>query len=77
MSAGAIPVFVARDIVRPFREQIDWPSFSFLFTPDQARTAMVQTLRAVPPEKLLEMQVCSHVPYSTLRRPGSLSIKVD
>lgn len=57
MSAGAIPVFVARDIVRPFREEIDWPSFSFVFTPDQAQTVMVGILKATPPEKLLEMQV--------------------
>lgn len=57
MSAGAIPVFVARDIVRPFREQVDWPSFSFVFAPDEVGPAMVRTLRAVPREALREMQV--------------------
>lgn len=31
MSAGSIPVFVVRDFVRPFREQIDWPSFVHLY----------------------------------------------
>ncbi|CAN0057968.1 unnamed protein product [Laminaria digitata] len=56
MSAGVIPVFVVRDWVRPFREQIDWPSFSFVFTPDEVETVMLPTLRAVPPETLKEMQ---------------------
>lgn len=58
MSAGAIPVFVARDYVRPFREQFDWPSFSFMFSPEQVET-MMATLRAVSPEKVVEMQVRS------------------
>lgn len=62
MSAGAIPVFVVRDWVRPFREQIDWPSFSFMFTPDEVGTIMLPTLRAVTPEQLKEMQV------TTIRR---------
>lgn len=57
MSAGAIPVFVARDIVRPFREQFDWSSFSFVFAPDQVGAMMFQTLRGVPPQKLEDMQV--------------------
>lgn len=57
MSAGAIPVFVGRDIVRPFREQIDWPSFSFIFTPDEVYSSMVKTLRAVPLWELTLMQV--------------------
>lgn len=56
MGAGAIPVIVARDVIRPFREQFDWPSFSFMFAPDEVGS-MIETLRAVPPEDLLEMQV--------------------
>ena len=57
MSAGAIPVFVARDFVRPFSEQYDWPSFSFTFSPDQVGPDMLRTLRAVPPKELEDMQV--------------------
>lgn len=57
MSAGAIPVFVVRDWIKPFQEQIDWPSFSFTFTPDQVGPSMVQVLRAVPPDQLRFMQV--------------------
>ena len=57
MSAGAIPVFVARDFVRPSSEQYDWPSFSFTFSPDQVGPNMLQALKAVPPKKLQEMQV--------------------
>eukprot|EP00904_Undaria_pinnatifida_P007033 jgi/Undpi1/345/HiC_scaffold_1.g00341.m1 len=56
MSAGAIPVFVARDIIEPFREQYDWPSFSFAFAPTDVLPSLVETLRAVSPEQLAEMQ---------------------
>lgn len=57
MGAGAIPVIVARDIVSPFREQFDWPSFSFTFAPDQVGPYMMNVLRAVPQAQLEEMQV--------------------
>lgn len=57
MSAGAIPVFVARDIIQPFREQFDWPSFSFAFTPTDVWYSLLKTLRAVPPDQLADMQV--------------------
>ena len=57
MGAGAIPVIVARDMVLPFREHFDWPSFSFWFTPDQVESEMMATLRAVPQSQLEEMQV--------------------
>lgn len=57
MSAGAIPVFVARDMVRPFPERVDWPSLSFSFPPEEVGPAMMATLRSVPPEELLVMQV--------------------
>ena len=57
MSAGAIPVFVVRDWVRPLEEKIDWPSFSFVFSPDDVGPGMVDALRAVGKNQLLEMQV--------------------
>lgn len=57
MSAGSIPVFVGRDLVPPFQEQLNWPSFSFSFTPDEVGPEMVQILRAVPPLELESMQV--------------------
>eukprot|EP00903_Cladosiphon_okamuranus_P012958 g12097.t1 len=56
MSAGAIPVFIVRDWIKPFQEQIDWPSFSFSFSPDQVGPSMVEVLRAVSPEQLVVMQ---------------------
>ena len=56
MSAGCIPVFVSRDYVKPFTEQVDWSEFSFTFSPDQV-SDILPTLRAVPPEKRREMQV--------------------
>lgn len=57
MSAGAIPVFVGRDLVRPFDEEFDWDKFSFVFTPDEVGPGLIETLRAVSPEQLKEMQV--------------------
>ncbi|CAN0320203.1 unnamed protein product, partial [Pylaiella littoralis] len=56
MSAGSIPVFVGRDMVLPFREDFDWPSFSFMFSPDQVGSHMVRTLQAVSRAELEEMQ---------------------
>eukprot|EP00752_Nemacystus_decipiens_P012930 g11444.t1 len=57
MGAGAIPVIVARDYVPPFVEDIDWPSFSFMFAPDQVGPYMMDVLRAVPQKQLEEMQI--------------------
>lgn len=57
MSAGAIPVFVAREYVRPFPERVDWPSFSFMFPPEEIGASMMATLRNVDPKELWEMQV--------------------
>lgn len=57
MSAGAIPVFVVRDWIKPFQEQIDWSSFSFSVTPENVGPQLVETLRAIPPEELRVMQV--------------------
>ena len=57
MSAGTIPVFVVRDWIKPFQEQVDWPSFSFTFSPDQLGPEMVDVLKAVPADQLIEMQV--------------------
>eukprot|EP00752_Nemacystus_decipiens_P012934 g11447.t2 len=56
MSAGAIPVFVGRDIVPAFQERFDWSSFSFSFAPNEVGAYMVKTLRAVPHARLEEMQ---------------------
>lgn len=70
MSSGAIPVFIGRDLVPPFREQFDWGSFSFMFSPDQIGPAMIQTLRNVPPEELRAMQVrpgCAREPGYFMR----------
>lgn len=58
MSAGAIPVFVARDMVRPFPERVDWPSLSFSFSPEEVGPTMMAVLRSVQPAELLAMQVC-------------------
>eukprot|EP00903_Cladosiphon_okamuranus_P022150 g20371.t1 len=55
MSAGSIPVFVTRDYVKPFTEQVDWAGFSFTFAPEEVPT-MLRTLRSVSPEELREMQ---------------------
>ena len=57
MNAGAIPVFVNRDYVRPFPERVDWSSFSFVFSPEEVGRSMVETLRAVSPKELWDMQV--------------------
>ena len=57
MSAGAIPVIVARDVIPPFREHFDWPSFSFTFAPGEVGPYMMDALRAVPKAQLEEMQV--------------------
>ncbi|CAM9146099.1 unnamed protein product [Scytosiphon promiscuus] len=57
MSAGAIPVFVMRDAILPLPEQIDWASFSFIFTPDDVGPAMIETLRrASESDRISEMQ---------------------
>lgn len=58
MSAGAIPVFVTRDYVRPLPELVDWPAMSFMFRPEDVGESMMETLRAVEPHQLWDMQVC-------------------
>lgn len=74
MGAGAIPVIVARDVVPPFREHFDWPSFSFTFAPDQVGTFMMDVLRAVPQAQLEEMQVGASGPGPSgqNRLPGGI-----
>lgn len=57
MSAGAIPVFVAMDYVRPFPERVDWPSFSLMFPPEALGASLLETLRSFSPEELWTMQV--------------------
>lgn len=66
MSAGAIPVFVTRDYIRPFPERVDWPSFSFTFTPEEIGPAMMNALRSVTPEELWHMQVGGSVALSLI-----------
>lgn len=60
MSAGCIPVIIARDYVKPFPEEVDWPSFSFTFSPEEV-PYMLRTLRSIPPKELIEMQVTRSV----------------
>lgn len=63
LSSGAIPVFIHDNFVKPFPTRIPWGTFSFTFSPDEI-LRVVDTLRAVPNEKLVEMQVtssCVHV----------------
>lgn len=56
LSAGCIPVFIHTGFVKPFPEKIDWPRFSFSFSPEDA-SRILGTLRAVPAEDLARMQV--------------------
>ena len=80
MSAGAIPVFVVRDWVRPLEEKIDWPSFSFVFSPDDVGPGMVDALRAVGKNQLLEMQVrvlLSDFGHKRARLFGGHSLQFD
>ncbi|CAM9666002.1 unnamed protein product, partial [Ectocarpus sp. 12 AP-2014] len=55
MSAGAIPVIVVRDWVKPFPEKADWPSFSFTFSPDEV-PQMLEVLKSLPLAEIREMQ---------------------
>ncbi|CAM9526345.1 unnamed protein product, partial [Scytosiphon promiscuus] len=56
MSAGSIPVFIVRDWVRPYEEDIDWDSFSFTFSPDDTADTIMRVLRTVDPHQLMKMQ---------------------
>ncbi|CAN0085050.1 unnamed protein product [Ectocarpus sp. 12 AP-2014] len=55
MSAGAIPVIVVRDWVKPFPEKVDWSSFSFTFSPDEV-PQMMEVLRSLSLAETEEMQ---------------------
>ncbi|CAN0290615.1 unnamed protein product [Ectocarpus sp. 6 AP-2014] len=55
MSAGVIPVIVVRDWVKPFPEKVDWPSFSFTFSPDEV-PQMLEVLRTLPLAEMKGMQ---------------------
>eukprot|EP00752_Nemacystus_decipiens_P008218 g7348.t1 len=55
LSAGCIPVFVHENFVKPFPEKIAWDDFSFTF-PAEEGDVILDKLRAVPVEKLQEMQ---------------------
>lgn len=54
--AGALPVFIHQDFVKPFPGLIPWNDFSFTFAPEDA-PRILETLRAVPDKRLVEMQV--------------------
>lgn len=56
MSAGAIPVIVVRDWVKPFPEKVDWSSFSFTFSPDQV-PQILEVLRSLPLAEIEKMHV--------------------
>eukprot|EP00904_Undaria_pinnatifida_P002679 jgi/Undpi1/12411/HiC_scaffold_5.g02083.m1 len=56
LSAGAIPVFIHQNFVKPFPGKIPWSTFSFTF-PAEESSQIINTLRRVPVEKLAEMQV--------------------
>lgn len=56
LSAGAIPVFIHNDFVKPFPNRIPWRLCSFSFPVEEA-PYIIETLRAVPQEKLTAMQV--------------------
>ncbi|CAM9918875.1 unnamed protein product, partial [Hapterophycus canaliculatus] len=56
LSAGAIPVFVHQDYVKPFPGLIPWSEFSFSFPAEEA-PRILDTLRAVTEKELVQMQV--------------------
>ncbi|CAN0464627.1 unnamed protein product, partial [Laminaria digitata] len=55
LSAGAIPVFIHQNFVKPFPGKIPWSTFSFSF-PAEESSRIIDTLRAVSAEKLAKMQ---------------------
>ena len=55
LSAGAIPVFIHQNFVKPFPGRIPWNTFSFSFPAEEA-PRIIDTLRTVSPPKLAEMQ---------------------
>eukprot|EP00904_Undaria_pinnatifida_P003028 jgi/Undpi1/12726/HiC_scaffold_6.g02394.m1 len=55
LSAGAIPVFIHQNFVKPFPGRIPWQTFSFTFPAEEA-PRIIDTLRAVSPRKLAKMQ---------------------
>ncbi|CAB1113584.1 unnamed protein product [Ectocarpus sp. CCAP 1310/34] len=69
LSAGAIPVFIHQDFVKPFPGQIPWSEFSFSFPPEEA-PRILETLRAVPDKKLAQMQVTALEVFDTYFGPG-------
>lgn len=60
LSAGAIPVFVHDNFVKPFPARIPWHRCSFTFS-SQDTPGIIDALRAVPHQRLLEMQVSDHL----------------
>lgn len=66
LSAGAIPVFIHEDFVKPFPELIPWRRCSFTFPPEHSAN-ILQTLRSVSPHKLATMQVGGAI-YSEIQQ---------
>ena len=62
LSAGAIPVFIHQNFVKPFPGRIPWQTFSFTFPAEEA-PRIIDTLRAVSPRKLAKMQVRTPSPH--------------
>lgn len=65
LSAGAIPVFIHQNFVKPFPGKIPWSTFSFSFPAEEA-PRIIDTLRAVPVEKLAKMQVNKEMHFCVL-----------
>ncbi|CAM9123001.1 unnamed protein product [Ectocarpus sp. 6 AP-2014] len=69
LSAGALPVFIHQDFVKPFPGKIPWSEFSFSF-PSEEVPRMLKTLRAVPDKKLAQMQATALEVFDTYFGPG-------
>ncbi|CAM9123156.1 unnamed protein product [Ectocarpus sp. 6 AP-2014] len=69
LSAGALPVFIHQDFVKPFPGKIPWSEFSFSFPPEEV-PRMLKTLRAVPDKKLAQMQATALEVFDTYFGPG-------
>lgn len=71
LSAGTIPVFLINYYVKPFPGRIPWRKFSVTFATEEA-SIVLKTLRAIPMEKVIEMQVSGHGILSVSVAPGVL-----
>lgn len=71
LSAGTIPVFIIKDYVKPFPGRIPWRKFSLCFPTEEAEHVL-EFLRAIPMEKVIEMQVSGHGIFSVSVAPSVL-----